>query len=93
MDIPEAVSDLKINPLAALIAPLAGLALLGAASAVAVNPVLLKLVTIRRRREASDSPQLDQQLRTRIRQLRLLDSFLSSIPGIGQLLNSRLTAA
>ena len=40
----------SINPLAALIAPLAGLALLGAASAVAVNPVLLQLVTIKKGR-------------------------------------------
>ncbi len=92
------MAGLKINPLAALIAPLAGLALLGAASAVAVNPVLLKLVTIRGKREADlpDQPagladqsadradqQADQQqLRARLKQLRLLDTFLSSMPGI-----------
>ena len=47
-------SGSSINPLAALIAPLAGLALLGAASAVAVNPVLLQLVTISRKRRKRD---------------------------------------
>ena len=35
-----------LSPLAALIAPLAGLALMGAAASVAVNPLLLKLVAI-----------------------------------------------
>ena len=80
LDIPEAVAGLKINPLAALLAPLAGLALLGAASAVAVNPVLLKLTTIRGARDA-DTARPDQQLRVRLRQLRLLETFLSSLPG------------
>ena len=47
------------NPLAALIAPLAALALLGAATAVAVNPVLLQIAVInngkrRKKREATD---------------------------------------
>ena len=55
----------SMNPLAALIAPLAGLALLGAASAVAVNPILLQLVTInkdkngRRRRRKRESAAVD----------------------------------
>ena len=56
-----------INPLAALIAPLAGLALLGAASAVAVNPILLQLVTInkdRGKREAE--PLVDGQIEGRL---------------------------
>ena len=66
-----------INPLAALIAPLAGLALIAAASAVSVNPLLLQLVTLsrnsRRRR------QLEQSTASRaVRQIQVLENFLSS---------------
>ena len=46
-----------INPLAALIAPLAGLALLGAAAAVSINPVLVQLAVInggRKKRSEQD---------------------------------------
>jgi hypothetical protein len=50
----------SINPLAALIAPLAGLALLGAASAVAVNPILLQLVTINKDRNKRESEGLNE---------------------------------
>ena len=67
-----------INPLAALIAPLAGLALIAAASAVSVNPLLLQLVTIsrnrrRRRRQLEQSPA-----RRAVRQIQVLENFLSS---------------
>ena len=64
-----------INPVAALIAPLAGLALIAAASAVSVNPLLLQLVTIssngRRRRRRSPA-------RRAVRQIQVLENFLSS---------------
>jgi hypothetical protein len=45
----------SINPLSALVAPLAALALLGAAAAVASNPVLMTLAVLssgRKRRDA-----------------------------------------
>jgi len=78
----------SINPLAALIAPLAGLALMGAAAAVAVNPILLQLAVIsngRKRREISEkseeSKQDDIDIKRRVKQLRVLERFLSSIPG------------
>ena len=64
--------------MAALIAPLAGLALIAAASAVSVNPLLLQLVTIsrnrrRRRRQLEQSPA-----RRAVRQIQVLENFLSS---------------
>ena len=65
-----------VNPLAALIAPLAGLALIAAASAVSVNPLLLQLTTISRNRRRR---QLDQgPARRVIRQITILENFLSS---------------
>ena len=65
-----------VNPLAALIAPLAGLALIAAASAVSVNPLLLQLTTISRNRRRR---QLEQGLAKRaIRQITVLENFLSS---------------
>ena len=65
-----------VNPLAALIAPLAGLALIAAASAVSVNPLLLQLVTISRNRKRR---QLEQgPARRAVRQIQVLENFLSS---------------
>lgn len=84
----------SINPLAALIAPLAGLALMGAAAAVAVNPILLQLAVIsngRRKREIGEESQLENDIKRRVKQLRVLEKFLSSMPGhISQ--SERLTA-
>jgi len=80
-------SGSSINPLAALIAPLAGLALLAAASAVAVNPILLQLITITKRRRkrgtGTDFDAAEESLKAKIKQLTLLDSFLNSVPGGG----------
>ena len=68
--------------MAALIAPLAGLALIAAASAVSVNPLLLQLVTIsrnRRRRRRRRRRQLEQSpARRAVRQIQVLENFLSS---------------
>ena len=59
------------NPLALLVAPLAGIALLTAAAAVAINPVLVtvSLTGKRRRRSAMDededeglSPELEEKI-------------------------------
>jgi len=82
-------SGSSINPLAALIAPLAGLALMGAAAAVAVNPILLQLAVIsrgrRRRREVQEEEELENMvendIQRRVKQLRVLEKFLSSMPG------------
>ena len=57
-----------LSPLAALIAPLAALALLGAASLVSLNPTLLQLAVIngkrkrRRRRWADNEENVDYQV-------------------------------
>ena len=66
--------------MAALIAPLAGLALIAAASAVSVNPLLLQLVTIsRNRRRRRRRRQLEQSpARRAVRQIQVLENFLSS---------------
>lgn len=75
----------NINPLAALIAPLAGLALMGAAAAVAVNPILLQLAVIsngRKRREVGEEGKEGEiDIKRRVKQLRVLEKFLSSMPG------------
>lgn len=82
-----------IHPLAALIAPLAGLALMGAAAAVAVNPMLLQLAVIskngrRRRRRRETGGGLERGLK----QMRVVDRYLSSLPeGAGQDISARLT--
>jgi len=84
----QQISVNSINPLAALIAPLAGLALMGAAAAVAVNPILLQLAVIsngRRKREVGDDTenaiQGGNDIKRRVKQLRVLEKFLSSMPG------------
>merc|ERR1711983_503246 len=54
-----------INPLAAFIAPLAGLALLGAAAAVSINPVLVQLAVIndgKRRKKRSSDPDFRRKM-------------------------------
>jgi len=57
----QELSTSTLNPLAAIIAPLAGFALLAAAAAVAVNPLLMELVTIsgRKKREAGKEEEDD----------------------------------
>ena len=66
-----------INPLAAFIAPLAGLALLGAAAAVSINPVLVQLAVIndggRKKRAISANPEI----RKKMSEIDLLEKFLS----------------
>ena len=69
-----------IHPLAALIAPLAGLALMGAAAAVAVNPLLYGLVTISGRKRRSLAAADGDQLKMRLRQMKMLKQFLTSMP-------------
>ena len=73
----------NINPLAALLAPLAGLALMGAAAAVSVNPMLLQLTTITRGRRAAGTGRT-------ARQMRALEQFLAIPSRAG--LADRMTA-
>merc|ERR1712025_1187678 len=75
------------NPLALLIAPLAGIALLTAAAAVAINPVLVTVSVTGKRRKRRDldtviggqegiSPELEEK----IHEMQVLEKFMSSIP-------------
>jgi len=65
-----------INPLAAFIAPLAGLALLGAAAAVSINPVLIQLAVVnggkRKKRDLRDP-----SVQRKVTEIELLENFLS----------------
>jgi len=65
--------DGGINPLAALIAPLAGLALLGAAAAVSINPVLVQLAVINGGRRK----KRDLQHQKKVTEIQLLENFLA----------------
>jgi len=77
------VNNGAINPLAAIVAPLAGLALIAAASAVSVNPMLMSIVTIRNRRQVDETKETEvgRQMKRGLRKVRLLERFLSSLPG------------
>jgi len=59
---------------------------MGAAAAVAVNPILLQLAVIsngRKRREIGkeEAKQGHMDIKRRVKQLRVLEKFLSSMPG------------
>ena len=76
----HSVEKTVLNPLAALVAPLAALALITAAGAVSVNPMLLSIATIsRNKRQLSSSESIKVQ--RGVRHVRVLDKFLSSLPG------------
>jgi uncharacterized protein YqeY len=66
-----------INPLAALIAPLAGLALLGAAAAVSINPVLVQLAVINGGRRKRRQANLDPLTQKRMTEIDVLENFLA----------------
>ena len=48
------------NPLALLVAPLAGIALMTAAAAVAISPVLLTVSLTGKRRKRRDTEEMDE---------------------------------
>ena len=82
-----------INPLAAMVAPLAALALIAAASAVSVNPMLMSIATISRSRRHTSPGDLERQerglrqmrtIQRGLRQMRTIESFLSSLPSSDQ---------
>ena len=78
-----------INPLAAMVAPLAALALIAAASAVSVNPMLMSIATISRSRRHSGAGGRQER---GLRQMRTLETFLSSLPASsGGSVHERLT--
>ena len=76
------------SPLALLVAPLAGIALLTAAAAVAINPVLVTVSVTGKRRKRRDldtviggqgegiSPELEEK----IHEMQVLEKFMSSVP-------------
>jgi len=70
-----------INPLAALVAPLAALALIAVASTASVNPMLLSIATISRNRRHTSSSTETIKIQKEVRQVRVLERFLSSLPG------------
>merc|ERR1719365_447691 len=77
------------NPLALLVAPLAGIALLTAAAAVAINPVLISVsVTGKRRKrrdldtviQANQSEGISPELEEKIHEMQVLEKFMSTVP-------------
>jgi len=84
------------NPLALLVAPLAGIALLTAAAAVAINPVLVTVSLTGRRRKRGASEEMEQleqldhldqhdegispELEEKIHEMQVLEKFMSSVP-------------
>merc|ERR1719361_2036533 len=77
------------NPLALLVAPLAGIALLTAAAAVAINPVLISVsVTGKRRKrrdldtviQANQSDGISPELEEKIHEMQVLEKFMSTVP-------------
>jgi len=72
------------NPLALLLAPLAGIALLTAAAAVAINPVLVSVSFTGRRRKRRDADELNQglspALEEKINEMQVLEKFMASVP-------------
>ena len=70
-----------LSPLALLVAPLAGIALLSAAAAVALNPVLVSVsVTGRKKREADLNDVNDRLLAEKIEEMQVLEDFLGQAP-------------
>jgi len=72
-----------INPLAALIAPLAGLALLGAAAAVSINPVLVQLAVVssgrRRKKRDITNPEINSLAEDqKLTEIGVLERFLAT---------------
>jgi len=69
------------NPLALLIAPLAGIALLTAAAAVAINPVLVTVsITGKRRRRRDADEGLSPEMEEKIHEMEVLEKFMSTVP-------------
>ena len=70
-----------VNALSVLVAPLAALALLGAAAAVSSSPVLLSMVVLssgRKRRDliSTTEPELENQLQ----EMELLEKYIAKVP-------------
>lgn len=77
----------SINPLSALVAPLAALALLGAAVAVASNPVLMTLAVLssgRKRRAVSlekiGRDDLTAELQSKLHEMETLEKYIVQVP-------------
>ena len=71
-----------INPLATLIAPLAALALLGAATAVALNPVLLQIAVVTGKKRRKRNAEVDPEAERKMQEIEKLEKFLSKAPNV-----------
>ena len=76
-----------LNPLALLVAPLAGIALLSAAAAVALNPVLINVsVTGKRKKRDLENDVVDQngyfspEMAEKLEEMQVLEEFLGQVP-------------
>ncbi len=71
-----------INALSVLVAPLAALALLGAAAAVSTNPVLLSMVVLSSGRKRRDliSTDDDPELETKLQEIEVLEQYIAKVP-------------
>jgi len=74
-----------VNPLSALVAPLAALALLGAAAAVSTSPVLLSLAVLtngRKRRDlnAVDNADIAPEIQEKLREIEVLEKYIAKVP-------------
>ena len=73
-----------MNPLSALVAPLAALALLGAAAAVSTSPVLLSLAVLtngRKRRDlnAVDNADIAPEIQEKLREIEVLEKYIAKV--------------
>ncbi len=73
-----------VNPLSALVAPLAALALLGAAAAVSTSPVLLSLAVLtngRKRRDlnAVDNADIAPEIQEKLREIEVLEKYIAKV--------------
>lgn len=71
-----------LNPLSILVAPLAALALVGAAAAVATNPVLLTVATLSsgRKRRALAGDQVGPEIENKLHEMEVLEKYIAAAP-------------
>ena len=71
-----------LNPLSVLVAPLAALALVGAAAAVATNPVLLTVATLSsgRKRRALGGDDVAPEIENKLHEMEVLEKYIAAAP-------------
>lgn len=74
----------SLNPLSVLVAPLAALALVGAAAAVATNPVLLTVATLssgrKRRALSGGADALVPEIENKLHEMEVLEKYIAAAP-------------